>query len=420
MSTFKNINKSSTISEKNVVNYKHTFTTSSAGIDSKKIVSGSISQSYWDSINVLFYTSGSPKYKGEKKLIHDNFSIKNSKQHLNKFHGYPSASIFDIPQIYYGEKITPKSFVLIDNSNASSVTIKDDGFGNLFPFNNTVSHSNNTPSSSDNYVGNIFYDKGIAIVTETSSYSHTPSKAFVTVGSNLLSSVAAVNHFFVTGSDLSTSIKFVSTGSTETDTSTIKFFGSGSSATNTAISGARKINDVFAGVFISASSVGNVITMSNSANLLNNRRPLNTTDNLPPISGAAGFNTTSGFSGGTAAVNYSNIGTNFTIKFDSFNTTYTNEYEVTMKPNEFNHTMNYTVRLPLSGTFSTLEELTGSFLSNPYVAREFMSASWQPYITNIHLYQKDDYDTPVLTAALGKPIRKSDKIDMNFKIRYEF
>ena len=76
MSTFKNINKSSTLIEKNVVSYKHTFTTASVGIQSIKIVSGSISQSHWDSLNVMFYTSGSPVYGSETKLEFDNFDIK--------------------------------------------------------------------------------------------------------------------------------------------------------------------------------------------------------------------------------------------------------------------------------------------------------------------------------------------------------
>ena len=58
MYTFKEIDKSSTVIERNVVNYTHNFTTSSVGISPKNIVSGSISKSYWDSLNTLFYTSG--------------------------------------------------------------------------------------------------------------------------------------------------------------------------------------------------------------------------------------------------------------------------------------------------------------------------------------------------------------------------
>ena len=123
MFVFKNIDQSSTIIEQNVVNYTHTLNTSSAGIQSIKIVSGSISQSYWDSLNVLFFTSGSPIYNSDSKFEKptSNLSIvsKGGTQNLNKFHGYPSCSIFNIPQRYYGEKIEEGTFVLTDNSKAS-------------------------------------------------------------------------------------------------------------------------------------------------------------------------------------------------------------------------------------------------------------------------------------------------------------
>ena len=62
MYTFKEIDKSATIIEQNIVNYTQNLTTASNGINLKKIVSGSISQSYWESLNVLFYTSGSSTY----------------------------------------------------------------------------------------------------------------------------------------------------------------------------------------------------------------------------------------------------------------------------------------------------------------------------------------------------------------------
>ena len=51
----KEIDKSATIIEQNIVNYTQNLTTASNGIETKKIVSGSISQSYWESLNVLFY-----------------------------------------------------------------------------------------------------------------------------------------------------------------------------------------------------------------------------------------------------------------------------------------------------------------------------------------------------------------------------
>ena len=68
MSAFKNIDISSTVIKQNVVSYTHNFTTSSAGIQSINIISGSVSSSYWNSLNVLFYSSGSPQYPKEHKF----------------------------------------------------------------------------------------------------------------------------------------------------------------------------------------------------------------------------------------------------------------------------------------------------------------------------------------------------------------
>ena len=300
MFVFKDIDNTSTFIEQNVINYTQTLNTASNGINSLKIVSGSISQSYWKSLNVLFYTSGSPTYPSESKfgLQSNNLSISQNKgtQYVNKFHGYPSSSVIAIPQQYYGEKIKEESFVYTDlnntNNNGNNPLIKDDGKGNLYGFNAEHSQSASTPiSSSDNYVGNIFYDKGIVVITETGSWS--------------------------------------------------------------------------------------------------------------------------------GSVNYSDFGANYEVKFDSFNPITTHEYSVTLKPNEFNKSMNYSLRMPLSGTYSNMSELTSSILANPYLAQQFTSSNFTPYITQIHLYNKNDFDTPVVTATLPYPIRKSSKIATIFKIRLD-
>ena len=97
-------------------------------------------------------------------------------QFLTKYHGYPSSSLIQIPSKYYGEKIKQKSFQFTDLNNPDNdghnPTIVDDGFGNLYSTNAHHSQSSATSiSSSDNYVGNIFYDKGLAVITETGSWS---------------------------------------------------------------------------------------------------------------------------------------------------------------------------------------------------------------------------------------------------------
>ena len=290
---FGEIDKSSTLIESNVTNYTHNLTTASSGVQSIKIVSGSINSNYWESLNVLFYTSGSPQYGDEHKfgVPSSNLSIQptRGKQFLTKYHNYPSSSIIQIPSQYYGEKIKEGSFTFTDLNNpdnsGNNPIIRDDGRGNLYSTNAHHSQSTTAASSSDNYVGNIFYDKGLAVITETGSWS--------------------------------------------------------------------------------------------------------------------------------GSVDYSDLVTNYTLKFDSHHTITTHEYNVTLLPQDYNLTMNYSIRNVLSGSS---EPVT---LGTQYIASTFSSSAWQPYITTINLYQDGDYEEPVIQATLPRAIRKSDKINTRFKIRLD-
>jgi len=58
-------------------------------------------------------------------------------------------------------------------------------------------------------------------------------------------------------------------------------------------------------------------------------------------------------------------------------------------------------------------------LNTSTLASTFTGSDFQPYITTIALYQDGDYDIPVITANLPKPIRKSDKINTRFKIKLD-
>ena len=296
MYVFKEIDKSSIVIENNVTNYTQNLTSASAGIQSIKIVSGSINDNYWQSLNVLFYTSGSPKYNVENlKFVKpsSNLSLNPTigTQYLTKYHNYPSSSIIQIPSQYYGEKIKERTFQFTDISGSNTDNdnnnpiIKDDGFGNLYSTNAHHSQSTTNASSSDNYVGNIFYDKGLVVITETGSWS--------------------------------------------------------------------------------------------------------------------------------GSVNYSDLATIFNLKFDSQHTIKTHEYSVTITPNEYNNSMNYTLRNTLSGSDKPFS------LSTSTLASTFTGSDFQPYITTINLYQDGDYDTPVIQAKLPKPIRKSDKINTRFKIKLD-
>ena len=110
---------------------------------------------------------------------------------------------------------------------------------------------------------------------------------------------------------------------------------------------------------------------------------------------------------------YSDLGTNYKLKFDSFNVINTYEYNVTLLPQDYNLTMNYSIRNVLSGSSKPLT-LGTSTLASPYTGSDF-----QPYITEIKLYQEGDYDTPVIIATLPRPVKKSDKINTRFKIKLD-
>ena len=207
--------------------------------------------------------------------------------HKHKY--FDTASFFYVPQKYFGEEIKKTSFKLTDLNNPDNAGVNpiiiDDGNGNLYSTNAHHSQSAGALSSSDNYVGNIFYEQGLAVITETGSWS--------------------------------------------------------------------------------------------------------------------------------GSVDYSDLATNYTLRFDSHHTITTHEYNVTLLPQDYNLTTNYSIRNVLTTDTEPLK------LSTPFVAATFTSSDFQPYITTINLYQDGDYDTPVIQATFPKPIRKSDKINLRFKIKLD-
>ena len=193
MFVFKNIDKSGTTTNKSVVQHTQNLHTGSSGLTSTQFISASFNDNYWRSLNLLFYTSGSPTLPDEPKYKFNtsNFTIYDNinPQHLNKFHGYDKGSIISISSDYYSEKIKTGTFILTDKSYTDNVgnnpIIKDDGYGNLYSTNAHHSQSALTSlSSSDNYVGNIFYDMGIVVLTETGSWSGSVNYTDITSASN--------------------------------------------------------------------------------------------------------------------------------------------------------------------------------------------------------------------------------------------
>ena len=195
---FGRVISSETSFEEQTFNKSQTLTSASTGVNhvlgikdhylSETVDAGggllSVSGSHWASVHGMFYLSGSSKVltdmpaDSEKfNSIYHNFNQYNDLKpfYTNKF--YDSASIFYIPQATFGERVKPGSFQLTARSGSydnetKEIIIKDDNNGNLYGYNAHHSQSSATHiSSSDNYVGNIFYDLGMVVLTETASWS---------------------------------------------------------------------------------------------------------------------------------------------------------------------------------------------------------------------------------------------------------
>ena len=195
MSVWKNINPSDVTVTTNVVHKQFNLDSSSHGQSFTQFYSGSStdfeanrSGSYWDSNRLNFYLSGSQfhfssttssynqnGWYGSSAYSLGSFDTLNP-QYRHKFH--TTGSTLSISQYYFGDGIRRGSFKLTDNSHPSgTVEIIDDGYGNLYAPSASISSSNTSLSSSDNYVGNIFYNLGIINITETGSFGPTAASA---------------------------------------------------------------------------------------------------------------------------------------------------------------------------------------------------------------------------------------------------
>lgn len=78
-------------------------------------------------------------------------------------------TFFDISNLFYGKRIKPGSFVISESNLSGSggairITLKDDGMGNIYRA------DCETPASSWNSCGNIYYDEGIVVVKNPHLY----------------------------------------------------------------------------------------------------------------------------------------------------------------------------------------------------------------------------------------------------------
>ena len=193
MSRFGRIDYSETSFGEITFNKNQTLTSASDGVslvymrkdDYKDQVAKvpTVSGSHWAFIHNFFYRSGSTKVSqsnpDEIEKFNSIYHKYNTHSDLQPFYShkfYDSASIIYIPQQNFGEKIKSGSFQLTARTGSSTnqtneIIIKDDYNGNLYSTNASFSQSAGSLTSSANYVGNIWYDLGVATLTETASWS---------------------------------------------------------------------------------------------------------------------------------------------------------------------------------------------------------------------------------------------------------
>ena len=176
MSIFKRIQNENVTTNSSKVFKTITLDSSSLGVNTYKFNSKSSSLSsegsHYNSLLMNFYLSGSDYALSESRFDNPWFRLQrhmsdDRPEHLHKFHTHEEGFFYNIPQEYYGQRIERGTFQIEDRSILNvPYVIKDDGYGNLYCTNpHTSASSDSHLSSSENYIGNIFYDFGIAAIT---------------------------------------------------------------------------------------------------------------------------------------------------------------------------------------------------------------------------------------------------------------
>lgn len=125
----------------------------------------------WHTINQLYYKRSSEPY--------GNFGSNDPKKINRELNS--TAKVFSIPRQLFGEQIKPESVKLSATADGQTFDIRDDGAGNLFDFAHSASFAAFKSSSFDrsqgvqsngsgSEVGNVFYEHGQVVITDTGSY----------------------------------------------------------------------------------------------------------------------------------------------------------------------------------------------------------------------------------------------------------
>ena len=130
---------------------------------------------YIDYLNgVPTSSNGVVEYTSTDEL--DNTTLPLRRPYTRQLHN--SGTVIAVPQKFYGESIQPSSVRITDNSTDSTYILEDDGYGNIYDVDYSSSYASKTPdvNYSGSLVGNVFYNDGIIVITDTGSYTDVATK----------------------------------------------------------------------------------------------------------------------------------------------------------------------------------------------------------------------------------------------------
>jgi hypothetical protein len=279
--------------------------------------------------------------------------------------------VLSVNQDTYGSKILPNSFAF----SASASLIKDDGYGNLYNVAGAQNQyidlnyvttaffsSGSILPIGVEFVGNIFYAHGLAILTnQSASYQ------------NIVPTIIGQNcdSYLLTNGKVDTTYQYITcSGALVTET-----------LPSITLSAVRCIDSAYGITIISGNGSADYVS-----DCVGNTNPK-------------------------------------VISFQNEHIIYENEVRCIVKESDYNLTYNPTLLkygnqyiVPISGSPSNGYILTGSFDNT--TVKDFATGSvFQPYVTTIGLY--NDNNELLMVAKLGKPIMLSPDTDMTFIVKYD-
>ena len=126
-------------------------------------------------INSRYYRQTKPGVRRTVVNPYNNFASNNPNQYRML---HERASIISVSKTMYGERMKPGSIRLEDDSTNDTIVIVDDAKGNLYDLNLSSSFARFASNNfSDDYLldktgsfaGNIFYEEGVLVITNTGS-----------------------------------------------------------------------------------------------------------------------------------------------------------------------------------------------------------------------------------------------------------